>query len=424
MNGNKNSKRNKNKNKNNTGIARVKGQGGYYTDNVLPVMQKIFPRGTFANFGTGAGGIAANAMAPGSGVAGAAAGRYLGSQISRILGFGDYTVQSNSLSSVGKAIMPGEAVPDFGIRGNETRVRHREYLHDIVVPASPTAFTNSSYTINAGDSYTFPWLAEVAARYQQYKFNGLIFEFKTLSSDITSGGALGAVVLATNYDVLDSAFEDKIHMENSQYAVSAKPSCSQIHTIECAPNETAQKMLYVRSPGSSTTTSQDARFFDLGKFQLATTGLPGSAGQVLGELWVSYDVSLYKPEIPNTEVLSAKVLSAGSVDKSSALFGTSPALTGNAFTLDNTVLTFPRTGQFLLQCDFAGTGVATPTFTPSAGATVLSGTNNSSTDNTFASFARPVKITIPNSTLTIDATGSTSLSGTQARCSEYTYALA
>lgn len=424
MNGNKNSKRNKNKNKNNTGIARVKGQGGYYTDNVLPVMQKIFPRGTFANFGTGAGGIAANAMAPGSGVAGAAAGRYLGSQISRILGFGDYTVQSNSLSSVGKAIMPGEAVPDFGIRGNETRVRHREYLHDIVVPTSPTAFTNSSYTINAGDSYTFPWLAEVAARYQQYKFNGLIFEFKTLSSDITSGGALGAVVLATNYDVLDSAFEDKIHMENSQYAVSAKPSCSQIHTIECAPNETAQKMLYVRSPGSSTTTSQDARFFDLGKFQLATTGLPGSAGQVLGELWVSYDVSLYKPEIPNTEVLSAKVLSAGSVDKSSALFGTSPALTGNAFTLDNTVLTFPRTGQFLLQCDFAGTGVATPTFTPSAGAAVLSGTNNSSTDNTFASFARPVKITIPNSTLTIDATGSTSLSGTQARCSEYTYALA
>lgn len=424
MNGNKNIKRNKNKNKNNTGVARIKGQGGYYTDNVLPVMQKIFPKGSFANFGSGAGGIAANAIVPGSGAVGSSAGRYLGSQISRILGFGDYTVQSNSLSNVGKAIMPGEAVPDFGIRGNETRVRHREYLQDILVPSSATAFTNTSYTINAGDTYTFPWLAQVAARYQQYKFNGLIFEFKTLSSDITSGGALGAVIMATNYDVLDSAFEDKIHMENSQYAVSAKPSCSQIHTIECAPNETAQKMLYVRSAGSSSTTSQDARFFDLGNFQLATVGLPGSTGQVLGELWVSYDVSLYKPEIPNTEVLSGKVLSSGTVNKTTALFGTAPALTGNAFTLSNNVLTFPKVGQFLLQTDLFGVGVATPTFTASTGATVLSGTNNASTDVTLGSYARPIKITIPNATVTIVATGSTSLSGTQARVSEYTYALA
>lgn len=424
MNGNKNNKKNKNKNKNTTGVARIKGQGGYYTDNVLPVLQKVFPKGSFANFGAGAGGIAANAIIPGTGIAGSSAGRYLGSQISKLVGFGDYTVRSNTLSNVGKAIMPGEAVPDFGIRGNETRVRHREYLRDITVPSTPTTFTNTSYTINAGDTYTFPWLAQVAARYQQYKFNGLIFEFKTLSSDITAGGALGAVMMAANYDVLDSPFEDKIHMENSQYAVSAKPSCTQIHTIECAPNETAQKMLYVRSAGSSTTTSQDARFFDLGSFQLATVGLPGSAGEVLGELWVSYDVSLYKPEIPNTEVLSGKVLSAGTVNKTTALFGTIPALTGNAFTLSNNILTFPQVGQFLLQVDLFGTDVATPTFPSSAGASVSLGTDNASTDVTFGSYARPIKITIPDATVTIVATGSTALTGTQARVSEYTHALA
>jgi len=423
---NKNNKnKNSNKNQKKVEIARIRGQGGYYTDNVLPVMQKVFPKGTFANFGASAGGIAASSLVPhpAAAGAGASAGRYLGSQISRILGFGDYSVTSNTLSTVGKAIMPGESVPDFGVKGNETRVRHREYLNDIVVPSSPTAFTNLSYTINAGDTATFPWLASIATQYQQYKFNGLIFEFKTLSSDITAGGALGAVILATNYDVLDTAFADKIHMENSQYAVSAKPSCSQIHTVECAPDETASKLYYVRSPGSSSSVSQDARFFDLGKFQLATSGLPSSAGVVLGELWVSYDVSLYKPEIPNVTVYSGKTLSSGTVNKSSALFGTTPVTTGNAYTLSNNVLTFPYVGQYLLQVDLFGVGVVTPTFTAASGAVPDTGTNNASTDLTFGSFARPIKVVTPGATMTIVATGSTSLSGTQCRVSEYTYSL-
>ena len=84
-------------------------------------------------------------------------------------------------------------------------------------------------------------------------------------------------------------------MENSQFAVSAKPSCSQIHTVECDPAQSASKLLYVRDASSVAT--GDPRWSDLAKFQIATNGLPGTVGQVLGELWASYDIELYKPEL-------------------------------------------------------------------------------------------------------------------------------
>jgi hypothetical protein len=137
----------------------------------------------------------------------------------------------------------------------------------------------------------------VAARFQQYRFNGLIFEFKTLSSDITAGGALGAVVMSTNYDAVKRPFSNKLEMENSEYATSAKPSRSQIHVIECDPAMTQSKLLYCADVGKDDSLDIDPRFANLGNFQLATVGLPGSTGQVLGELWASYDVSLFKPDL-------------------------------------------------------------------------------------------------------------------------------
>jgi hypothetical protein len=196
------------------------------------------------------------------------------------------------------SVLPeGTEIPQFMNSIHETRIQHREYIGDIIVPSSPSSFSNASYTINAANSYTFPWLAAVAARFQQYRFNGLIFEFKTLSSDITAGGALGAVVMSTNYDTIKKPFTSKLEMENSEYATSAKPSRSQIHVVECDPAMTQSKLLYCADAGNDETLDIDPRFANLGNFQLATVGLPGSTGQVLGELWASYDVSLFKPDL-------------------------------------------------------------------------------------------------------------------------------
>jgi hypothetical protein len=291
----KRSRKNQRKNQNQS-IGNIAGKGGYYTDKVLPVLQKVFPKGTFEAAGGSIGKNLGDIAHPCAGNLGKGVGSFLGRQLANIVGFGKYTVQQNSLITAGGPIPKGTEVPAFVSKGHKTTIRHREYLGDIVCPATPAAFTLINYRINAGDPTTFPWLSSIAANFQQYRFNGLVFEFKSMSSDITAGGSLGSVILATNYDTAAIVFSSKTTMENSEYCVSAKPSSSQIHCVECDPSLTPTKYFYVRdsSKGSATT---DNRLYDLGNFQVATQGLPTSPGIVIGELWASYDVTLLKPDI-------------------------------------------------------------------------------------------------------------------------------
>ena len=408
----------KNKRNNPIEMAKLSGKGGYYSDKMLPILRQMVPEGTFSKFGGLAGGAlgaaAGNLVVPGSGLAtsrlGSSLGSRLGNRISRLVGFGDYQVKENSLFKEGMAIPPGEAVPSFGVLGQATRVRHREYIQDVVIPTTPSSFHNTSYTVNPGVASTFPWLAALANQYQQYKFNGLIFEFKTLSSDITAGGALGSVTMASNYDVVADSYASKIEMENSQYAVSAKPSCSQIHTMECQPSATANVLYYIRNNATSATLGQDNRFYDLANFQLATAGLPGSAGAVLGELWVSYDVSLYKPVI-RAESLSTFIVASGSITKSN-FFGNTPTITGNGITAVNNTLTFQQTGDYLITLYIVGTGVnAGLTYSGTAGTVSQIASDFASGSTTLVSVSIETKITQPGQTLILSAAAMTTVTG-------------
>lgn len=406
-------------------IAKINGQGDYYATQILPRLQKLFPPGTFAKAGGMAGGalggIGGNLINPVAGVAGgklgSAAGSVLGDKLAKLVGFGDYSVMSNSLVKSGGVIAPGEAIPSFGVLGASTRVKHREYLGDVIVPSSPTAFTLASYAVNPGNNYAFPWLATIAGQYQQYRFDGLVFEFKTLSSDITSGGALGAVIMSSNYDVVQPSFSSKIQMENSQYAVSTKPSCSMIHTMECAPGQVANNLYYVRGSSPQTVSGQDNRFYDLANFQLATQGLPGSAGQVLGELWVSYDVQLFKP-IVNEGYIGANI--TGASPTNAAIYGAVPTVTGSDATATGSTLTFTNPGDYLVTWIMTGTTFVAPTYT---------GTRNASTQEaslfgaTSAALVVAVHTTVPGQTLITDFTGSASVATTQCFVSRWSYAL-
>jgi len=420
------SRKTKQKRKNANSIPAIEGKGGYYASTFVPAMRKLISDGTFAkmggSLGGSLGGMAGTALGPGGTAFGSGAGgrlgKYLGSGISKILGFGDYEVQENSLMRVGAAIPPGEALPAFGVMGQATRVRHREYIMDVTIPSTPTAFVNSSFAVNPGTASTFPWLASLANNYQQYKFNGLIFEFKTLSSDITAGGALGSVILASNYDVVNPAYTTKIDMENSQYAVSAKPSCSQIHTMECAPDATANRLYYVRNNTNSSVAGQDNRFYDLANFQLATAGLPGSAGTVIGELWASYDVSLYKPVI-NENFLGAFITSVA--PSKTSFFGTSPTTVGNGIRASVNTITFSQAGDYLVTFYPGGTGLNlgltfSGTCTPVQVASDYAG---GSTDHISVSVK--AKATQPGQTLVVSAAAVTTITDGQTLVSTWDY---
>jgi hypothetical protein len=405
-------------------IKKIVGQGGYYTDKMLPVLQRVFPSGTFSKAGGFIGGNAARSINPGLSNAGSALGARLGQRLAKVVGFGAYTVNKNSLMKTASVLPEGTEIPQFMNSIHETRIQHREYIGDILVPSSPSSFSISSYVINAANSDTFPWLAAVAARFQQYKFNGLIFEFKTLSSDITAGGALGAVVMSTNYDTIKKPFASKLEMENSEYATSAKPSRSQIHVIECDPAMTQSKLLYCADAGNDETQDIDPRFANLGNFQLATVGLPGSAGQVLGELWASYDVSLFKPDlgIPKDSGWQ-RLTAAGAVDVATPLGNSALSyLSESGYILRiGTATTFKikNRGFYLAYLVMVGTNLVDTRMLSGTGTavTIVDFTINGQTSQITV---YKIEVTTDDGIVTVTAGTSSSLSATRVEVISYT----
>jgi hypothetical protein len=181
-------------------------------------------------------------------------------------------------------------IPKFDTSRQTNVVCHREYLGDIL---GTSAFNNTMYPLNPGMSQTFPWLSTVAQNYQEYRFHGLIFEFRPLITDFVTSGAPGVVIMATNYNADSAAYNTKQAMENSEFAVATKPTTGLIHGVECAVPLTTLPQRYVRS--SAPGVNQDLRFTDYGNFQFATQNNPV---QNLGELWVSYCVEFFKPQLP------------------------------------------------------------------------------------------------------------------------------
>ena len=217
-----------------------------------------------------------------------------------ITGFGDYEVDKNSL------LQETNGPPMVVNSGKAFTVRHREYIGEVfsgpnLAPGSSvTSFDIKSYQIQPGDRQTFPWLAPLAENFEQYRIDGMVFEYKSMYSDAVvsaaTNGALGTVILATEYNAAASTFNSKQKMENYEFAQSAKPSLSILHPIECARSESVLNELYVRN--ATVTGSQDLRMYDFGKFQIATQGI-SSTNLVLGELWVTYEITFMKPKLRN-----------------------------------------------------------------------------------------------------------------------------
>lgn len=210
---------------------------------------------------------------------GGEAGAYLG----KITGLGDYKISHNTLTT-------DQGPPLFGNQ-RSVRIQHREFVGFVT---SSVLFRNDSYQLNPGNTVTFPWLSGVARNFEEYSFHGAVMEYKATSATAigSTNTSLGVVVLSTNYNVKESLYDSRVAAEQAIFTVSTVPSSSAIHPIECAPNRTVLERRFVQQ--GVETDNEDLRFQDWGNFQVITEGQQ-LADVELGELWVSYDVVLYKP---------------------------------------------------------------------------------------------------------------------------------
>lgn len=266
-----------------------------------------------------AGAIAGKSIGSmfGNSALGGGIGRWLGQGIGSIFGSGDYQLAGSAPSY--NVLTNGKQIPKFSSTSATNIVCHREYLGDI---QGTSAFNNTLYPLNPGINTTFPWLSTIAQNYQEYKFHGIVFEFRPLITDFVTSGAPGVVVMATNYNADSPVYATKQAMENSEFAVSVKPTIGLMHGVECEMAQTILPQRYVRT--GPVPAGQDYRLYDYGNFQFATQSNPL---QDLGELWVSYCVEFFKPILPIT---SGGDIRSGHVYRTNAA-GLAPLGLGQSF---------------------------------------------------------------------------------------------
>lgn len=235
-----------------------------------------------------------------SGSVGRKFGGFLGDMaqkaIMTITGMGDYTVKNNSLFN---GSVSSNSPPQFVMKNpGSVRCVHREYIGEVISPGP--GFAIKSYVINPETPATFPWLSSLALSWEQYKFHGLVFEFKSTSATAvaSTNTALGSVILATQYNSLETPFISKLQMDQYEFAIATNPAVSAIHPVECSTAVGAPEFLF--TDAGALNSGGDPRFSIMGNFSIATQGQQASS--TIGELWVSYDIEFYKPRLDNGTV--------------------------------------------------------------------------------------------------------------------------
>lgn len=154
----------------------------------------------------------------------------------------------------------------------------------------PTISSNAGdiyygYSCNPGLDNTFPWLAGIAAQYEEYKFDYLKFHYITRVSTTQSGNVLGGFD-SDAADPLPDREEDLASLAN---AVEGPAWRNMTFVVD---KKFLQKWLYVRTAGLDN--NQDIKTYDVGKFVLMLTR--DTSVQVWGKLWVEFRISFRAPQ--------------------------------------------------------------------------------------------------------------------------------
>lgn len=240
-------------------------------------------------------------------------------------------------------------------RHDSIRVRHREFLWDII---GSTEFAWDNFAVNPGVAETFPWLSQIANRYESYRFHSLRFVYEPATSTATSG----TVMLACDYDASDVGPETKTVMMSYKNAVRSAPwaECRN----ESDPSDLRKSVTYYVRSGAVAST--DIKTYDVANFYIATSGQ--AASTAIGELYVEYDVELLTPQMNNSAPSLDLINASGAGLSTNNAFGTAASVLpttagGIASNIDTTVLNssdlrINQAGTFLVELlASAGTSV-------------------------------------------------------------------
>ena len=226
----------------------------------------------------------------------------------RALGIGAYSVGRSG--TISNDIVNGgmnQGIPVFKTGVNEVRISHKEFVTDIYAPDKAGQFTNYVLPINPGLQSSFPWLAQVASNYEEYSINQCIYTFRSTVSDFVAGnGQVGTIIMASQYNPSDAPFNSKQDAMEYDMAMSGKATQNMMHGVECDPKLRAGTWgKYTRA--GPVKPDEDLKSYDWANLNVCLANTPETYNsQALGELWVSYTVTLRKPKFFVSRALNAE----------------------------------------------------------------------------------------------------------------------
>lgn len=164
------------------------------------------------------------------------------------------------------------------------RFQRREFVTNI--NDSNGSLSVTSLALNPGLAGPFPWLSTQAAKWEEYKFHSLQFEYVTRTGSTT----VGSVIIAPDYDATDPAPTTEAQITAYEDAVEDVPWKDQI----CVLRPDSMFPLGPRKFTRSGNVSGDLKTYDVGQLHI---GVEGATTAVIGKLWVQYDVELFIPQI-------------------------------------------------------------------------------------------------------------------------------
>jgi hypothetical protein len=193
--------------------------------------------------------------------------RGLGSGIegfSKIWGYGDYSMSQNSCFD-----STSQQVPFMHSSKSTFRLKNREYLFDLT--GTTSGFAPFRLGINPTNSTLFPYLANIAGNFQEYRWMGLAFEYKTTCATAVANStnpSMGKVVMSIQYDVDQANPADQRTMLNTMWAVDGVVYKDILLPVECAPDLNPTGIYYMNSSNVPSLPG-DARFSFIGNLMLA-----------------------------------------------------------------------------------------------------------------------------------------------------------
>jgi hypothetical protein len=175
--------------------------------------------------------------------------------------------------------------------GDAFVVEHDEYVADIYSDAA-NVFAYEVYDLNPGNAATFPWLSNIAQRYEEFEAVELTPHYETASPTTASG----KVILAIDFDPADPTDAGtKQELLNDDKTRSAPLWQSFPQPVD---KSKLRKRLFVNDDTIDAGTSGAgaiARQQDIGHLFVATTATSLGGSVMLGELWIRSRIRLYTP---------------------------------------------------------------------------------------------------------------------------------